>query len=208
VSTRIKICGTRSWHDVELVIAAGADAFGMIFAPSPRSIEWSAAREIARRLPLDVAAVAVFTNPDPEDIVRVRGLFGDPIIQLSGDETPELARAIGGCVMKALHVGEESPEEIQMLCDRYAPALPLLDTKVAGAYGGSGKTFDWSRVAMLARFRPLMIAGGLTPENVGDCVRSTRPFGVDVRSGVETDGRINSKRVQQFVRAVRESDAA
>jgi phosphoribosylanthranilate isomerase len=208
VSTRIKICGTRSWHDVELVIAAGADAFGMIFAPSQRTIEWSAAEEIARRVPSDITAVAVFTNPGPEDIERVRGMFGDPIIQLSGDETPELVRAVGGCVMKALHVGDESSEEIQALCDRYAPALPLLDTKVPGTFGGSGKTFDWSRVATLARWRPLMIAGGLTPENVGDCVRATRPFGVDVRSGVEADGRIDSKRVQQFVRAVRESDAA
>lgn len=191
-----------------MVLEAGADAVGMIFAPSSNQIDWETAKDIAHRFPPDATAVAVFVNPKAEEIVRVRGLFGDPIIQLSGEESPELSHAVGGCVIKALHVGDESLEEIEAECDLFAPALPLLDTKVAGAFGGTGKTFDWSRIAALARWHPLMVAGGLTPENVGECVRMVRPFGVDVRSGVETDGRKDVAKIKRFIRAVRESDAA
>jgi len=193
---------------VELALEAGADAVGMIFAPSPSQIEWTTALEIAQRFPPEATAVAVFANPKAEEIVRVRELFGDPIIQLSGEESPELSHAVGGCVIKALHVGDESLEEIEAECELFAPALPLLDTKVAGLYGGTGQTFDWSRIAALARWHPLMVAGGLTPENVGECVRMVRPFGVDVRSGVETDGRKDAAKLRKFIRAVRESDAA
>ena len=208
MSTRIKICGVRDWQDVALVLEAGADAFGMIFAPSERRIDWEAAEEIARRLPEQATAVAVFVNPQAEEIVRVRRLFGDPIIQLSGDESPELARAIGGCVIKAVHVGDESQGEIEAACERFAPALPLLDTKSPGLFGGTGQVFDWARVTTLARWHPLMLAGGLTPANVGECVRTVRPFGVDVRSGVETDGRKDAAKIERFIQAVRESDAA
>lgn len=208
MSTRIKICGCRSWREISEALEAGADAVGMIFAPSPSQIAWSDAEEIARRLPAEAAPVAVFVNPAAEDILRVRALFGDPIVQLSGDESPAFAEAIGGCVIKALHVGDESIEELATECDRFAPALPLLDTKVAGMYGGTGQTFDWTRIASLGRWRPLGIAGGLTPENVATCVRVVRPFAVDVRSGVETDGAKDPSKLRRFVRAVRESDAA
>jgi len=180
----------------------------MIFAPSERRIEWEAAEEIARRLPAEATPVAVFVNPQAEEIARVRQLFGDPIIQLSGEESPELARAIGGCVIKAVHVGDESQEEIEAACERFAPTLPLLDTKSPGRYGGTGQVFNWARIATLARWHPLMVAGGLTPANVGECVRAVRPFGVDVRSGVETDGRKDAVKIANFIRAVRESDAA
>ncbi len=180
----------------------------MIFASSERRIEWDAAEEIARRVPAVATPVAVFVNPKAEEIVRVRQLFGDPIIQLSGEESPELARAIGGCVIKAMHVGDESQEEIEAACERFAPAHPLFDTKSPGRYGGTGQGFDWTRVAALARWRPLMVAGGLTPSNVAECVRTVRPFGVDVRSGVETDGRKDKAKIERFIRAVRECDAA
>jgi len=180
----------------------------MIFAPSPRTIAWNAAQEIARRLPADATAVAVFANPTGDDVARVRALFPSAIIQLSGEESPEFVRSVGGRLMKAVHVGSESSAEIESACDRFAPALPLLDTKVAGAYGGTGQTFDWSAVARVSRWRPLVVAGGLTPENVGACVRMVRPFGVDVRSGVESDGRVDQHKIRRFIRAVRESDAA
>jgi phosphoribosylanthranilate isomerase len=187
---------------------AGADAVGMIFAPSPNRIEWRAAAEIGRYAPVEATLVAVFTNPTRDDIARVRQIFADPIIQLSGDETPALAREVGGRVIKAVHVGDESAAEIEDACDRFAPALPLLDTRVEGAYGGTGRPFDWSRIVSVARWRPLLVAGGLTPENVGICVREVRPFGVDVRSGVETDGNKDSAKIRRFIQAVRENDAA
>lgn len=193
---------------MSLVLEAGADAFGMIFAPSPRAIVWSDAEEIARHAPADATAVAVFTNPSRDEVARVRELFPAALVQLSGDESPEFVRSVGGRVIKAVHVGEQSSAEIEDACERFAPALPLLDTKISGVYGGTGVAFEWSRVARVARWRPLVIAGGLTPQNVAACVRAARPFGVDVRGGVETEGRIDAEKVRRFIRAVRESDAA
>lgn len=208
MSTRIKFCGCTSWRDVELALEAGADAIGLIFAESPRRIAWDAAREIAGRIPSQLSPVAVFVNPTSDEIRRVRELFPRIAVQLSGDETPGFANSLAGTVIKAVHVGDETPSEMARICDRYAPSLVLFDTHVAGRYGGTGLTFDWRNVAELARWRPVMVAGGLTPENVGACVRSVRPFGVDVRSGIETDGCKDAQKMRAFVRAVRESDAA
>ena len=187
---------------------AGADAVGMIFSESPRRIEWDAAREIAGRIPAQITPVAVFVNPSRDEIVRVRELFPQALSQLSGDEPPGFATSIGGAVIKAVHVGDESPGDMERICDRYAPSLILFDTRVAGKYGGTGLTFDWTNIAQLARWRPVMIAGGLTPENVGRCVKLVRPFGVDVRSGIETGGQKDIDKMRAFVRAVRENDAA
>lgn len=208
MSTRIKFCGATGWGDVELALQAGADAVGMIFAESPRQITWDAAREIAGRIPSQITPVAVFVNPLLDDVARVRELFPEALVQLSGDEPPGFATSLGGSVIKAVHAGDESPEEMRRICDRFAPSLMLFDTKVAGKYGGTGLTFDWTNIAKLARWRPVMVAGGLTPKNVAACVRAVRPFGVDVRSGIETDGRKDIDKMRAFVRAVRESDAA
>jgi phosphoribosylanthranilate isomerase len=208
VSTRIKFCGATSWADVELALETGADAVGMIFAETERRIAWDAAREIAGRIPSQITPVAVFVNPTRDEVARVRDLFPQALVQLSGDETPAFAKSMGGHVIKAIHVGNESPLQMERLCDRFAPSLVLFDTRVAGKYGGTGLTFDWTNIATLARWRPVMVAGGLTPENVGACVHAVRPFGVDVRSGIETDGRKDVAKMSAFVRAVRESDAA
>ena|SRR5579863_2422102 len=180
----------------------------MIFAPSPNQIQWRDAEEIARKAPMDAALVAVLVNPNPDDVARVRSIFADPILQLSGDESPDFARSVGGRVIKAVHIGEDSVAEIEERCDAFAPALPLLDTKVDGMYGGTGQTFEWSRISGVARWRPLVVAGGLTPANVAECVRAVRPFGVDVRSGVETSGRKDRVKIRQFIQMVRETDAA
>ncbi|HET9030647.1 MAG TPA: phosphoribosylanthranilate isomerase [Candidatus Aquilonibacter sp.] len=208
MSTRIKFCGATSWTDVELALDAGADAVGLIFAESPRRIRWEAAREIAGRIPPQITPVAVFVNPTRDEIARVRDLLPNVLVQLSGDEPPGFATSIDATVIKAIGVGDESPSEMLRICDRYAPSLMLFDTRVAGKYGGTGLTFDWSNITQLARWRPVMVAGGLTPDNVAACVRAVRPFGVDVRSGIETDGHKDLAKMRAFVRAVRESDAA
>lgn len=206
--TRIKFCGCTSWHDVQLALEAGADAIGMIFAPSERQIDWDAAREIAGRIPSGISPVGVFVNPTRTEIERVRELFPDLIVQLSGTEHPGFANSIHGTVIKALHVGNESAQEMERLCNRYAPSLVLFDTKVVGRFGGTGMTFDWSQIAALARWRPVMVAGGLTPGNVASCVKEVRPFGVDVRSGVETEGRKDFEKMRAFVKAVRGIDVS
>jgi phosphoribosylanthranilate isomerase len=209
MSTRIKFCGCTSWADVELAIDAGADAAGMIFAPSPRRIDWGAAEDIGTRIGTSILPVGVFVNPSMEDIERVRALFPEMAVQLSGDETPEFARAIGGTVFKAIHVNSnDTPRELEAVCDRYTGVWPMFDSASAGLFGGTGRTFDWRAIAKLARSRAVIVAGGLTPENVGSCIRMVRPAWVDVRSGIETFEQKDAQKMKRFVAAVRENDAA
>jgi phosphoribosylanthranilate isomerase len=192
-----------------MTIEAGADAFGMIFAPSPRRIAWEEAERIAERIPESITPVGVFVDPSRDEIERVRALFPTMLVQLSGHEPPAFATSVGGTVIKAIHIAPDaSVERIQRLCNRYANALAMFDTHVDGMRGGTGVPFEWKRIASIARWRPVMVAGGLTPENVRACVRTVRPFGVDVRTGVETDDKKDVNKVRAFVRAVRESDAA
>ena len=209
MSTRVKICGCVSWEDVELVMDAGADAFGMIFAPSPRRIAWEAAERIAARIPSTITPVGVFVNPARHDIERVRALFPKMLVQLSGNEPPAFAASLAGTVIKAIHVGTADTEtQIETVCNRYANTLAMFDTRFNGMLGGTGVPFAWGRIASIARWRPSIVAGGLTPENVASCIRTVRPFAVDVRSGVETNGKKDAERVRAFVRAVRECYAA
>jgi phosphoribosylanthranilate isomerase len=111
-------------------------------------------------------------------------------------------------VVKTFHIAPgEHPRDLDARCNAYA-ALPLFDTKIAGEWGGTGRSFDWSVLRALARTRPIAVAGGLTAENVGDLVRSVRPAWVDVRSGIETGARKDADKMRRFVAAVRENDAA
>jgi phosphoribosylanthranilate isomerase len=207
--TRVKFCGCTTTYDVEQTVRAGADAFGMIFAPSPRRIPWSNARAIADHRPWPIEPVGVFVNPTLEEIAAARALFPGLAVQLSGEEPPEFVASIGGDVIKAIHVSVDATAgELEARCSQYAKALVLFDTKVAGMFGGTGARFDWSKIAQIARRRGVVVAGGLTPENVGACVRSVHPAWVDVRSGVESDGRKDEEKMERFIAAVRENDAA
>lgn len=206
MSTRIKFCGATSWDDVELAVAAGADAVGMIFAESPRRIEMKSARYIAERMGSAIVPVGVFVDPTRDDVLAVRELFPNMLVQLSGFESPEFAASLEGPLLKAIHVGDEATQELIARCERYPFAIPLFDTKTTAMRGGTGTTFDWIRIAPLAR--SAFVAGGLTPDNVGALVRTLRPYGVDVRSGIETNGRKDAEKMKQFVRHVRENDAA
>lgn len=195
-----------NWADVSLAIDEGADAAGMIFSASARRIDWSAAAEIASRIDDHIVPVGVFVNPLLEEVERARWYFPELVVQLSGNESPEFTHAIGGSVIKAIHVRpEDGNEALQAQCNAYAPATPLFDTHVNGWYGGTGTTFEWSKVAHLARTRPIVVAGGLTPENVGACVSAVRPAWVDVRSGIETNGRKDAEKMRRFVKAVRDA---
>ncbi len=193
-------------RDVELSYDAGADAFGMIFAPSQRRITFEAAEQIARSAPPGITPVGVFVDPSASEVARFREVFPNALVQLCGNESPAFVRELGDGVIKAVHVGAGDAAAVAASFLRFAPALVLLDTKRAGAYGGTGETFPWEIVAAPARWHPVLIAGGLTPENVGACVRAIRPFGVDVRSGIESGGRKDVEKMQRFVRAVREND--
>lgn len=193
-----------------MAVETGADAIGMIFAPSPRRIAESAARHIAEHLPPFITPVGVFVDPTREQIARAREIFPDLVIQLHGHESPSFVSSLDGKVIKAIHVSPDAadPGAIEREANQHPRAILLLDTAVNGKLGGTGVTFPWRTISQLARERQIIVGGGLTPENVPECVRSVRPFGVDVRSGIETDGRKDAMKMRAFVKAVKDCDAA
>lgn len=198
----VKFCGCTSSADVASAAECGADAFGMIFAPSPRRITFEAAEEIARHLPSKPSPVAVFVNPTHDEVARVQELFPNAFLQFSGEETPEFVRRYGERALKAVHIDDRSAN-VRDRCDRYPAAFVLFDARQDGMAGGTGRTFDWNQVAAIARQRRVVVAGGLTPENVAECIVRARPFGVDVRTGIETNGKKDEAKMHAFVQAVR-----
>jgi phosphoribosylanthranilate isomerase len=194
--------------DVEHAREAGADCFGMIFAPSKRRITWEQADVLARAIS-GIEPVALFVDPELDDVRRLLELFPHARIQLQGHESPEMSAAVAAVVMKAMHVStDDTAATLATRCERYADAELLFDTSVPGMSGGTGKTFAWDVVAPIVAERRSWIAGGLRPDNVGACVQALRPYGVDVCSGIETEGRKDVQKMRAFVQAVRESDAA
>ncbi len=206
--TAIKICGCTSRGDVELAMAWGATYVGFILAPSVRRIELDVAADIARDLPSSVHPVAVLVNPMRETVAEILDAIPRAQIQLSGDESPDFVAAIPAPVIKAIHVATEDAdvEQLRDRCNRFGSARILFDTKSGEAYGGTGRTFAWDAIADLARDRDVFVAGGLTAENVGACLAAVHPFGVDVRSGVETDGHKDPVKVHAFCKAVKDVD--
>ena len=193
-----------------IAVQTGADAVGMIFAPSPRRITESAAKHIAERLPPFITPVGVFVNPSHDDIASARAIFPDLVVQLHGDESPSFVSSVDGKVIKVIHVSsdEKDGNAVERAANEHPRAILLFDTAVDGARGGTGVVFPWRLIAPIARERAVMVSGGLTPQNVSNCVRTVRPFGVDVRSGIETDGRKDPLKMRMFVQAVKDTDAA
>lgn len=193
-----------------MAIETGADAIGMIFAPSTRRITESAAKHIAERLPPFITPVGVFVDPTRDDIARAREIFPDLVIQLHGDEPPSFVSSLDGKVIKTIHIPHDAaqPSEVERAGNEHPRAILLFDTLVNGQRGGTGMTFPWRTVAPIARERQVVVGGGLTPENVSNCVRTVRPYGVDVRSGIETDGRKDLAKMRAFVQAVKDTDVS
>jgi len=208
--TRVKFCGMTSPADVAAAVDAGADAIGVIVADSERRVTLEQAAEIARAVPPFVAAFAVVGDGDAASAGVLRSL--GYTLQFAGPTPPRecALHSAGRRYVKVLHValdGSLDPGVPGYSPRDYADALLLLDTSAPQKLGGTGKTFAWSFARELARERPVAIAGGLSPANVGDCVRALRPFAVDVRSGIERDGRKDPTLMRDFVRAVRQADA-
>ncbi len=207
--TRIKFCGCANWQEALLAIETGADAIGMIFAPSPRRIAESEAKYIAEKLPPFITPVGVFVNPSHEDVDRARAIFPDLVVQLSGEESPSFVSSLDGKLIKAIHVAQDATtESLERACNEHPRAIVLFDSQHPHKAGGTGVSFNWRLVAPIARDRQVIVAGGLTPANVSQCVRTVRAFGVDVRSGVETDRRKDPLKMRSFVQAVKDTDAA
>jgi len=217
----VKICATTNLCDAQASLAAGADALGFIFAPSSRRIEIDQAAEIIVSLTDEIERIGVFVNETPGQVAEVAEQAGLTGVQLHGDEPAgemqQYRQALGQRkIIKALQAREllTSPDNLNSyLRSRQSIDAILLDAGSPSQRGGTGQTFDWIAAApIVARVRaqmPVIIAGGLNPENVAEAIRLFAPWGVDVVSGVEREtGRKDEAKLRSFVGAVRQTQAA
>lgn len=208
---RVKICGLTNYEDAVAAVQAGADMLGFNFyPPSPRCIRTGDCRTWVARLRAafsqPVTMVGVFVNASAAEMQSVMDTCGLDLAQLSGDESPETLRALGERAFKALRPA--SPQDLNAAVSRYPlrSTLPawLIDAFRPGEFGGTGQIADWSLARALARLSPVMLAGGLRPDNVAQAVEQVRPWGVDVASGVESaPGRKDHGKMAAFVQAAR-----
>ena len=202
MAVKVKICGIMSAADAEAAFELGADAIGLNFCPgSPRALTIAKACEIVRGLPATACVVGVFANALREQVASTARDVGLRALQFHGDERPEDCLGWDDlAVIKAL--AADGPEQLALRAARYNVAYVLVDAP-SPRHGGSGRTFDWQIAAAIPRDR-LVVAGGLTAENVAEAVRTLRPVGIDVASGVEhSPGRKDYEKVKAFIRAAK-----
>lgn len=204
--TWIKLCGMTRAEDALQAADLGVDAIGLVFAESPRRLFAEQARRIIRDLSPHVLRFGVFVDENPAEIARIVNAAELDRVQLHGFEDPMVQELVGTRVVKAFRARDAGVlDEIAT----WGAQTFILDTWSHAAAGGTGKTFDWSIAKRAASLGRLILAGGLTPENVAQAIREVRPFGVDVSSGVESSPGIKDRaKMRAFVDAVRDADAA
>ena len=205
MSTKVKICGITNLADAQVAVTAGADMLGFVFYDqSPRFISIPAAAEITRHLPPYVLRVGLFVNAGEPLIFSAIQACGLNLLQFHGDEPPEFCTQFGMMTIKAFRISDAS--SLQAL-PQYDTDAYLLDAFTPGIRGGTGHRFNWDLAVQASEFgKPIFLAGGLTPENVGDAVVKVRPFAVDVSSGVESSpGKKDPAKVRAFITKVREA---
>lgn len=203
--TRIKFCGITRGIDAQQAIGLGVDALGFVLVPaSPRFIAPVDAAKIRRAMPPLVSSVALFRNAEPAFVREALRELQPDLVQFHGEEDAAYCGSFGLPYVKAVAMAE--PQDLTALAARFATAAALLlDSHGAQGMGGSGHTFDWSRVA--ATDKPLILAGGLTPANVAQGMASVRPYAVDVSSGIESaPGQKDFEKMSAFVAAVRRAN--
>ncbi len=206
---RVKICGVTTAEDARYALENGADALGLNFVPgTPRCLDAGTAAALSAALPPFGARVGIFVDEPPERVETIFREVGLDAVQLHGEETPEACRWLidrGVRVIRALRV--KGPETIAEAA-RYPACTILLDAFVKGELGGTGKTFDWELARDLAARRPVILSGGLRPENVAEAIHQVRPYGVDASSGVEGEvpGRKDFWRVRAFIENARAAE--
>ena len=206
----IKIDGFREPHQAEFAVSAGASAAGLIFADARRRVTVERAMEFAgelRRLdgPDATLLIGVFVDQGPDEVNQVADRVGLDVVQLHGWESPSVVSIIERPVLKVIRgpLGEAIGSIAAFEGVRTPPVAYLVDGQSTDAVGGTGERADWAMAKELARSNRIILAGGLTPENVGEAIQVVRPLGVDVSSGVETDGTKNRVKVVAFVKAAR-----
>lgn len=193
----VKICGIQTIEAADVAVRAGADFIGFVFAPSKRQITPSLAAEIAGTIPTSVRKVGVFVNESVENIRGIAEQVGLDIIQLHGDESPTVAEQLPYEIIKAFSIDNVNAREINSFPADYY----LIDSPIGEHRGGTGKTFDWKLMGDLSiDLEKVILAGGLTPDNVQAAIKQVKPTGIDVSSGVETDGEKDLQKIKQFIR--------
>ena len=205
--TRIKVCGITDREDLVHAVAAGVDGLGFIFAEkSPRRVEPEKARELIKSVPPFVDAIGVFVNEDPDVVTDIIKYCGLTMVQLHGQENIDYCQLMPVRVLKAFAVNGDT-DGSEMAVYSGVAAGYLLDTYHKSMAGGTGQTFDWSLIDGLRIPGPVLLAGGLGPDNVGEAISAVRPFAVDVNSGVETSpGCKDHDKISELVEAVRRAD--
>ena len=201
--TKIKICGLRDREHAQIAAHAGADAIGMVFyEPSPRYVDVATARDICLALPPFMSRVGLLVNAKPQQIEAILQKVPLSLLQFHGDEDNAMCQQFGMPFIKALRVQEGMDIEAEMA--RFPDACGfLLDAYHPQHYGGSGVCFDWQQFPHSAE-QPITLAGGLTPDNVGDAVHTLTPYAVDVSSGVEREkGVKDATKIRAFCAAVK-----
>jgi len=212
---KIKICGITGVKEALAAAEAGADYLGFVFAASRRRISPEQASFIIqtlKQLRLNIYTAGIFVNSPPEEINAIATKLGIDWIQLSGDENWEYCRKIEKPIIKVIHVTEASEASciLQEIKTGYQ-LLPeerlvfLLDTGIKGISGGTGQTFNWNLAKVICKTQPVFIAGGLTPDNVKNLISEVQPAGVDVSSGVETEGKKDIQKIRAFIETVKSS---
>jgi phosphoribosylanthranilate isomerase len=207
--TRIKICGLTRVEDIDAAVAAGADALGFVFyPPSPRSVDIERAAQLIRRVPPFVTKVGLFVNEAPDTVNQVISELPIDLLQFHGEEAPDYCAAFQRPWIKAARM--RPGVDLLEFAARYGAEAGcigvLVDAFVEG-YGGAGVSFDWSLLPHKIPL-PLVLSGGLDPDNVEQAVRRIKPWAVDVSSGVEVAKGVKSAvKIEQFIRGVRNADA-
>lgn len=204
--TRIKICGITRTEDARLAVASGADAIGLVFyAKSPRAVTADQAARIVAQIPPFVTVVALFVNELAGEITRILNTVRPDLLQFHGDESADFCQQFERPWIKALRVRPDI--DVGAACQQYRQARGvLLDSWQEGVPGGTGKTFDW-QLARGTLPLPIVLAGGLRADNVGDAITGLRPAAVDVSGGVEqSPGIKDAVKIEQFIAAVRAAD--
>jgi len=213
--TRVKICGIREEVHALAAVEAGADFIGFVFAPTRRQVSPAKAREIVdavKKSSSAIKTVGVFVDTPASEVNRVVDFCGLDWVQLSGNEPWEYCRQIARPIIKAIRIGQQLREEINAEFTAGLKTLSpqrfiiLLDSQVEGKYGGTGITFNWRLAQQVVREFPVIIAGGLNPQNVAQAIEIAAPWGVDVSSGIETGGIKDVAKIKAFIEAVRRTD--
>ncbi len=195
---KVKICGLTNLEDALAAAEAGADAFGFVFYPkSPRCVKSKTVKEIIRQMPPYVTTVGVFANASADEILDVMDECGLDIAQLQGDEPPSVCERLGSKAIKAIRVKDH---DSLASMKAYSVRAFVLDAFTPENFGGTGKRFDWDLALEAKQYGRIILAGGLTPENVREAIQKVRPYGVDVSSGVEHQiGKKDPEKVRQFI---------